>query len=198
MNKGARSMNKEQLVTPELIRELLNYDPKTGLFTWKKRGGSWFKDRGGRYTAEWCQKSFNNKHGGKPAFTAETSKGYLTGGIMRRNFFAHRVAWAHFHGSWPKFTIDHINRDKGDNRIENLRDVSRVVNNHNVERRKGEYVGVAWWEPSRKWLARISKDGEFYYLGYYDTAIEAARVRDAKARELYGCDAYQNLEVSDV
>lgn len=191
-------MNKEQLVTPELIRELLNYDPKTGLFTWKKRGVSWFKDRGGRYTAEWCQKSFNNKHGGKPAFTAETSKGYLTGGIMRRNFFAHRVAWAHFHGSWPKFTIDHINRDKGDNRIENLRDVSRVVNNHNVERRKGEYVGVAWWEPSRKWLARISKDGEFYYLGYYDTAIEAARVRDAKARELYGCDAYQNLEVSDV
>jgi hypothetical protein len=191
-------MNKERLVTPELIRELLNYDPKTGLFTWKKRGVSWFKDRGGRYTAEWCQKNFNNKHGGKPAFTAETRKGDLTGGIMRRNFFAHRVAWAHFHGSWPKFTIDHINRDKGDNRIETLRDVSRVVNNHNVERRKGEYVGVAWWEPSRKWLARISKDGEFYYLGYYDTAIEAARVRDAKARELYGCDAYQNLEVSDV
>ena len=186
-------MNKEQLVPPELIREFLDYDPETGLFTWKERSVSRFSDRGGRYTSEWCQKSFNSKHGGNPAFTAVCGKGYLVGGILGKTFSAHRVSWAHFHGSWPKFTIDHVNRNKTDNRIGNLRDVSVVVNNHNVERRKGEYVGVTWWEPSRKWLARISKDGSCYYLGYYATAIAAAKVRDAKARELYGCDAYQNL-----
>jgi hypothetical protein len=54
MNKGARSMNKEQLVTPEIVREFLNYDSETGLFTWRERDISWFEDRGGRYTAVWC------------------------------------------------------------------------------------------------------------------------------------------------
>jgi hypothetical protein len=193
MNKGARSMNKEQLVTPEMVREFLNYDSETGLFTWRERDISWFEDRGGRYTAVWCQKNFNNKHGGRPAFTAVAGNGYLSGGILGKTFKAHRVAWAHYYGSWPEFTIDHINRDRSDNRIENLRDVLTVVNNHNVDRRRGEYVGVTWWEPSRKWLARVTKGGKQYYLGYFDDPIEAARVRDLKARELYGADAFQNL-----
>ena len=186
-------MTKEESVSPENVREFLDYDPKTGLFIWKPRDLKWYKDQGGRYTAQWCQSVFNSKCAGKPAFNTPNGRGYLIGRIWNRNYFAHRIAWAHYHGSWPSGSIDHINRVRTDNRVENLRVVSTGLNNHNRRSPDGRFLGVTWWDRSQKWLARIAKDGEKYYLGYFDDPVEAAKIRDAKAVELYGVDARLNF-----
>ena len=89
--------------------------------------------------------------------------------------------------------VHHINGNKQDNRIENLRVVSVGLNNHNRRAPEGRFLGVTWWDRSQKWLARITKNGEMHYLGYFDDPVEAAKVRDLKAVELYGEEARLNF-----
>ena len=192
-----KHMSKYAEVTPSILRELLDYDPNTGLFTWKARDIKWFSDKGGRYTARWCQKNFNNKHAGKQALTSISDHGYNTGGILGHVFSAHRVAWAHSFGRWPETELDHINRDRQDNRLQNLRLASKTENGHNrTPRGSSKYAGVSWYDPLQKWKAGVSKNGNFYYLGYFENEEEAARARDKKARELYGDRATLNFPTS--
>ena len=190
---------KYQELPVELLRTLLRYEPETGYLFWKERPVSMFKDHGGRYTAEWSHKTFNQKHAGKRALTALTDKGYCSGGIFGRVYTAHRVAWALHHGSWPSdgLEIDHINRDRQDNRIENLRLATRTQNGHNkvMRRENSNYMGVNFFKPTGKWVARIVKDKQIYHLGTFSDPKEAARVRDVKALELYGSRARLNFPV---
>ena len=113
---------KEQ-VSIEYLREALDYNPETGVLTWKVRPLRHFKDK--RATA-----SINTRLAGKPAFTAVQSAGYLCGNIEKRQYLAHRVIWAWYHGEWPPedMVIDHVNMDKTDNRIINLELVTLVEN----------------------------------------------------------------------
>ncbi|OJW82859.1 MAG: hypothetical protein BGO66_02960 [Alicycliphilus sp. 69-12] len=102
---------KDQRLGVEVIGQLLSYDPTTGNLTWKESP---------RY--------------GIPAGAVAGSKnarGYLQVMVAGQKHYAHRLAWLLHYGAWPARVIDHINRDKTDNRIDNLRDVSQAVNLQN-------------------------------------------------------------------
>lgn len=188
-------MSKYDDLPVEVLRSLLRYDPETGFLFWLERPVSMFEDRGGRYTAQWCAKKFNNKHAGERALTAKGYQGYLAGGILGKVYSAHRVAWALHHGSWPEGDLDHINRIRDDNRIENLRLATKTLNGHNkvMPNKHSPYTGVTWYAPTGKWVAKITKDRKTYHIGSFECLEEAARARDKKALELYGDEAFQNL-----
>ncbi len=97
-------------ITPELLRERLSYCPTTGVLRWKV-----------------------GPNAGKPA--GGVKSGYVRIAISGVNVFAHRAAWAITHGKWPNEVIDHINRNRQDNRLENLRDVSGTENARNKGKR---------------------------------------------------------------
>ena len=152
----------------EVLRQLVAYNPATGLLTWLSRPLTLFPDdRSG--------KVWNTRYAGKEALPALVF-GYKTGTICGFKCSAHRVAWALHFGNWPDGDIDHINGVKTDNRICNLRVVTNAQNRRNMkryDRNKSGVTGVSWYEPSRRWLVRLSKK----YIGYYATFEEAVAVR---------------------
>jgi len=79
-------------LTQEIVKELLDYDPKTGKLVWKNRDVKWFKDTKNR-TKEWVCKWWNNRFANKEAFTSKDSNGYLCGGILSVRVEAHRIIW---------------------------------------------------------------------------------------------------------
>lgn len=114
--------------------------------------------------------------------------GYLKGAIFRKLIKAHRAAWAHYHGRWPTQDIDHIDGNKHNNRIENLRDVSRQENMRNVpltKANKSGVKGVHWYKARNKWVASIMISGKHKHLGYFDLKEDAASARKAAERK-YG------------
>lgn len=143
------------------IRECLEYNPDTGEFTRAKR------------TAQ-CHQVGDRAD--LPAFG--NLAGYLTIGLQGDKHLAHRVAWAHFYGEWPKQHIDHINGDKSDNRIVNLRDVANITNMQNkfkTMRNKAytDLQGAYWHRQNKNWVARIQVSGKTINLGSFDSAIAA-------------------------
>ena len=145
----------------------------------------------------WWRTANRGRRTSKPAFSTRMSNGYLCGVVNGVHLLAHRVIWAMHHGEWPKEWIDHINRDKTDNRIENLRVAGPALSNHNraVHNLKGpfKYLGVTKSSHGNSFVAQMQKDKKHYYLGSFDTAEEAARARDKKAKELYGENAILNF-----
>ena len=183
------------LPSPEVLRQLLRYEPDTGKLFWRPRPDSVFSDSGfggsGGEAARW-----NGKFADTEAFTADHGSGYLRGGVLGRDMFAHRVIWAIVTGSYPTQHIDHINRDRSDNRWENLREASRAQNNQNTRSAEGatsRYLGV-WRDRSRnKWAAAISVDGRKIALGRFYSEELAARAYDAAAIKHYGAFANPNF-----
>lgn len=169
-------------VTPEIVRELLDYDPKTGVLTWRYRERKWFADQ--RAFSTW-----NARYSGNVAFASNDGQGYGRGQLMGKSLRAHRIAWAHHYGEWPSKNIDHINGNPADNRIHNLRDVSQSENNRNMRKRKDNTSGVCGvhWEPRRGvWEARINKGGRYKFIGAFDTRQDAIEARKkASEREGY-------------
>jgi hypothetical protein len=104
----------------------------------------------------------------------------LTVGKRRYNFSLHRVVWLLHNGAWPTQQIDHINRDKSDNRIENLRDVSAAINGMNKARRgiiPGRGISRDSRGRPRPWRAEITHDGQLMRLGWFATRDEALATR---------------------
>lgn len=129
-------MSIERSITPERVKELLGYHPETGALFWKARSSTEFRTQA--YADSW-----NRQNAGKPALTPSDRHGYLRGRICGHECKAHRVAWAIFHGAWPEGVIDHINGDPSDNRISNLRDVPRYLNQRNARLRKDNKTGIS-------------------------------------------------------
>lgn len=102
-------------LTPERLRCLLSYDQGTGLFTW-------LIDRG------------NGACAGQRAGTVDRNSGYVLVQIDGRQYRAHRLAWLYVHGRWPRPLIDHIDRNRANNRISNLREATSAINNSNTGR----------------------------------------------------------------
>lgn len=114
-------------------------------------------------------------------------QGYLTFCFRGNSIMAHRIAWALTYGYWPR-ELDHINRDKGDNRLSNLREVTSQQNRWNSNTRRGVsgYKGVTRNRLSKTspWRAAIRMNGKYIQIGTFKTAKAAAEARN-KALEKY-------------
>ena len=150
-----------------LLHKLLEYNPDTGVFTW-------MVERGGRTARV-----------GSPAGSTD-KRGYKSIRINRRIYYAHRLAWLYVTGENPSLQIDHINGNRSNNRMSNLREATSAENNYNVsipERNTSGIKGVSWDKKSQKWRAQISVEGSHLYLGLFRSIEDAAEVvREARCR----------------
>ena len=160
-------------LTPELLRTLLRYDPKTGKLFWRPRLFDMFQTK--RAFSNW-----NNRFAEKAAFTARNTGGYFVGTIFGRSYLAHRVIWAITNGAWPKDQIDHISGARDDNNFSNLREASGSENQRNAKLRKDNtsgHVGVHWCNTTRKWRAKINVSGDTKVLGQFADKATAIATR---------------------
>lgn len=166
-----------------LLRQLMDYDPRTGLMTWRERTPETNNGIGGG-----ALRRINSRISGKAAFTSRHPGGYLSGAIFGRCVTAHRVAWALHYGEWPEGIIDHINGIPTDNRISNLRIVTNMENQHNRKMNKNNpsgCTGVTMPLKSNKWLAAITVNHKTINLGRFRHFDDAVAARKA-AEKLYG------------
>lgn len=158
---------RHNLVSIAQLHELLDYNPDTGEMRWRARPVGMFK-------AEHFQRTWNTRQAGKIAFTV-SHQGYRRGMIFRRMYLAHVIAWAMHHGSWPAGHIDHINGIRDDNRIANLRDVTRAQNCRNARMKSTNTSGATGViQHKGRWRAYIN-----LHLGIFDTIEEATAARKA-------------------
>ena len=157
-------MNK--LPTQEYLQECFDYDLLTGVLVWKTRPVTHFKD------SRSCN-SWNVRLAGK-TITYVDSTGYLHVGINNRDYRAHRLIWKLTQGSDP-LCIDHINGDRNDNRITNLREVTYQQNNYNSMVRKHNMLGIKGvsMTSNGRYRARIRHNNTAQHLGTFDTKEEA-------------------------
>jgi len=171
-------------LTQEYVRSLFHYDPETGVLTWKERPREHFSN-----SHTWA--AMNTRCAGKKVGSrlSKTSS-YLSFCLKGKGFLVHRVIWVWVHGENPE-EIDHINGDKADNRLVNLRNVSRGINMMNKAQSKKNtsgVTGVVWHKAARKWTAQIRIDGKNHYLGVFNTVSEASEAR-MEASQKFGFHA---------
>lgn len=177
-------MADRQLPSIDLLRQLLRYDADTGLLFWKERPIEMFV--GGEYPPERRAASWNSRCADKEAFTYVNSAGYRSGAVNDLLLLAHRVIWAIHYSKWPDDDVDHIDGDKLNNRIANLRDVPQAVNTRNAVGKSNNTSGVTGvsWRPDRgKWRARVMVNYREISLGHFDTLEEATIAREAAVRQ---------------
>lgn len=146
------------------FHEKLSYDKETGIIVWTE----------GRFNG--CE------------------AGTLLDGYMRikfegKNYRNHRVAWFMIHGEWPNGELDHINGDRADNRICNLREATKFQNQGNRKRNsnsKSGIKGVIWNKRLQKWEVQIQCENKPRYLGLFHDIEEAAAVYAKAAKEHFG------------
>jgi HNH endonuclease/AP2 domain len=166
--------------TQAIVRELLDYDPETGVLTWKQRERKWFN-------AEIRWRQWNTRYAGKRAFTY-VHKGYLVGKILGIRTSAHQLAFLWKTGRWP-YEVDHRNTIGTDNRWKNLREATKAQNAWNQGLRVSNtsgFKGVYWAKKIRKWRAQINIDSRRTALGQFDTPEEAHAAWCAVAQALHG------------
>lgn len=172
-------MKTVSLINPAIgkavaLSDLLSYCPDTGDLTWLPRPREMFRNK--QSFMAW-----NARYSGNRAFSTMNGAGYRHGSIFGKFHLAHRVALALVNGGWPD-EVDHINGDRTDNRLENLRDASRTENARNMRRHSRNtsgVTGVFWHKQRGKWAARIMMDGSYYSLGLFANISDAIAARKA-------------------
>lgn len=162
----------KEILTAERLHELLDYDAETGEFTRK------------------TQTHHRWKAGSKSG--TQHASGVWQVLVDRKVYKGHRLAWLYYYGVWPDHEVDHINGDNTDNRILNLRDVTREVNNQNQRRghsgSSSKLLGVSWATAKQKWLSSIVVKKKFIHLGYFKSESRAHQVYLEAKRKLHeGC-----------
>jgi len=155
----------------EELKSAVSYDPHSGKLTWLPRDLS-----ASVHNSRW-----NTRFAGKPAFSVPCTNGYMKGGFHGKTLLAHRVAWAVHYGKWPD-QVDHINGDKTDNRLCNLREVTASENLRNCKKAKDNtsgHIGVYWEPLRRKWRADITTNRKTKCLGRFNCITAAMLVRKA-------------------
>lgn len=141
------------MITQDILKEQLLYDPLTGLFT------------------------FRNKKGGMPAGSVAgyvQKDGYIAISVNGVQYKAHRLAWLYSYGRFPEYYLDHINMRKDDNRIDNLRIATRSQNHMNRKAYVNNKLGTKGVHLcGKKFRSLIKKDGKQICLGIYETIDEA-------------------------
>lgn len=161
-----------------LLRQLLDYDPETGVLTWRERPVSMFSD--GKQAASHNAAIWNGKNAGKPA-GSPIGGGYVEFGVGDHRMLAHRIAWKWMTGEDPN-DIDHINGDTSDNSFANLRNVSHQDNGRNMKLSKASTSGCpgVYWDKRRSlWCARIHLNYRNKFLGQFASFDEAVAARRA-------------------
>jgi hypothetical protein len=158
---------KQSLLNQELLKELVNYDPNTGVFAWKKiRPGV----------------SSSKKFGSlKPS-------GYIVVLINKKLYRLHRLAWLYMTGEWPENEIDHINGNKADNRFCNIRKATKAENNWNKKVRKDSTTGVKnvlYYPKYQSYYVRITANKIAHSFGPFKTKDQAALVAKEKRAEIH-------------
>ena len=166
------------MLTQEYLKECLNYNPETGVFTWKERPEKHFKRN--RDFKMW-NTMYKFTVAGSPS-----AKGYIRIRLLGRDFFAHRLAWLYVYGTFPNNQIDHKDQNKKNNRIDNLRDATNQINSHNITNamigNRSSLRGVKTYSYG-KYQARICVDGVIINLGMFDTPQQAhAKYLEAKRK----------------
>ena len=162
------------MVTIDRLRELLSYDPETGIFQWRVT-------RGSRAPA------------GKIAGTVRKKDGYRQINVDGHIYLAHRLAWFYVYESWPDGDIDHENTNKIDNRISNLREATESQNGANRTKSKklgrvytSKYKGVHWNKVVRKWHTSVMVQRKKIDLGYFETEESAYQAYCAASKCHFG------------
>ena len=151
------------------LREALSYDPATGAFTWLRTS----------------KRRATGQNAG-----CRGPRGYVKIVVDGRSYLAHRLAWAFTQGRWPVGQIDHMNMDRSDNRIANLREADHSTNQANTRIRADNtsgLKGVTFNARASKWQAQIKKNGANTHLGLFDTK-EAAHAAYCRAAETMFAD----------
>ena len=158
---------------------LVRYDPYTGLMTWPRKP-DWANDSA-RWNARYAEKecgTIDDKGYRRILFRFEKDRTF--------KIRCHRLAWFIVHGVIPTGEIDHINQNKLDNRIANLRDVPKELNQRNGTRKGNNtsgVTGVAWHKQRKKWCAQCNVLGVHYHIGLFDNIDEADKaVREFRAK----------------
>lgn len=153
------------MISAAKLNELFDFDFANGRIFWKQRANA----------PQW-----NARYAGKEAFTSD-SFGYKRGSIGGKLYLAHRVIFAAHHGYWPDL-IDHINQDRSDNRISNLRAADKRLNANNSKVRRDSATGVrgvSYYKRKACWRAYINRDGRQIHLGFYPSLDAAVSAREA-------------------
>jgi hypothetical protein len=162
------------MITQERLKHLFHYNPETGEFIRKVANSN-------------CVK-VGDVAGSKD------SNGYLRIYIDKNFYLVHRLVWLYVHGYFPENDIDHINRITCDNRLCNLRHVSRscnLRNNGNPCTNTSGIKGVHWDKKAGKWVSSICNNKKVRYLGGFDNLLDAAKARLVAEEKLNwsGCDS---------
>lgn len=141
-------------ITAQRLRELVSYDAATGEFAWLVKRG-------------------NAELGSSAGYI--NSNGYRVIRLDGVRYRAHRLAWFFVHGVWPSENVDHINGDRADNRIANLRDITQAENLQNQKRahNRSKTGLLGAWPSGDRFQSCIRVNGKYHELGRFDTAEEA-------------------------
>lgn len=140
-----------QILTQDRLRYLFTYDSDIGLFT--------------------RNVNINNVKSGTIA-GSPSNKGYMRIMADGVRYLSHRLAWLYVYGEFPADQIDHVNGNKADNRLSNLRQATNGENLQNYKNRKGT-LGTYYHKQFKRWGAQIGKDYRRIHLGLFDTQAEA-------------------------
>lgn len=157
------------MITYTELVEVLEYCPDSGSFTWKV-------DKGSRALK------------GTTAGTV-TPDGYVSIRVTHNIYRAHRLAWLYCFKEWPENYIDHINGNRQDNRLDNLREATKVQNSYNTKAHKDNTSGakgVYYNKANGNYRAQIRYNGKTMSLGSFKTVDEASSAYNKKALELHG------------
>ena len=156
------------MLTQERLKELLHYDPETGILTW-------------------LISPRNNVPAGSVAGRID-KKGYVRIVYQKNLYQGHWLAWFFVHNKWPDNELDHINGNPTDNRIANLRDVTRKQNMENkkiYKTNKSGYSGVNWHTKKNRWVVRIGHYGKRISIGEFINLQDAIAARIKAENKLY-------------
>lgn len=154
------------MIPHQELLEIMDYDPETGIFVWSKP----------RPKIQVGQR-VGYKH----------YKGYLNTEILGKFYSLHRLAWFYVYGEWPSDQLDHINCQKDDNRIANLRLADPFKNQHNRPLGRMNTSGFKGVRPiAGRFDAYITAHKKHYYLGRFDTPEQAHAAYTAAAKKHFG------------
>lgn len=169
--------HKESFLTAQCLRDRLAYDPGTGVFLWRNLPGNDLKHR------QW-----NAKNSGQVAGSV-SKRGYVNIGINGVVYQAHRLAWLYVYGEWPRGSVDHIDRNPSNNRIQNLRGANCRENSRNrrtPRHSKSGVKGVHWNKKLKRWRAGIRVDGKMIHLGHFNEIEDAEAAYTRATYEYFG------------